>query len=1656
MVNKFSHYHHHKFSHPGIAPEFNINLYRAEVPADGTCLIHSILYATDPLYRDLSGKNQEKAGNKKREDLANDILAALTITDEEDRRFIALRDLNMTLHNDTPDNNDQCEYDTNINHIENRIKKFVDCEIMQTNAAGEKRYLGQYMWRILEDFFDPVQKYQFMIYHNGQLPFYCDGGSDIKQDAKWIMLLSRGKIHYEPLFIKRNNEDVYVFNYNDEDILDLDNLRTISCLFDSHDRKDKILEVKAEHGIKSQLYIDKVDQYEEKKLKHDADLKLLLKKRETVTLDTNDTDNATDDDNDEDFSGTEVFKSEDSDDEGDAITDELIIERTVMFLRTADMQATTERQIRKSVEADLSTDLTEQKLLVRSVINRFLADPEQFKDVGKNSKNSKNSKAESDDSEDDDSDNDDDSDDNDDEDDGGDDNDQSRVIYENLTTQSEKDESDDEEQEFPVFDNVDVRSGERHETYYDIPEGNIKFTKKSQINVLKHNYEILDFTEDQSISLIYDLTKNSDTLSLLKELEFFNKPELTRFQQLCTKKWFIPIVDFTKIYTRLGFESADEFLDADDIKPHQQQESLGDYTKTLRKDLVRVFKPVYNGVDNSVEGKQKRDDGEDKEQREQIFQDTTSMWHESITERYKEEILDKYITLHAEPQRNSDPDWNSGYTKMYKNNLWTNSITPTKPNLSFEFKRISKERAYRSSRYFIKSKEDEKINETINVKGFFINNNVSTKSYSIFDCDKYIDAIQSANTFASVTLYTNLNDESSGTITKINNNMMYIELTDELRCEYDTNLHTVKYYNNNIEQLVQSRLFIIYINNVQYDYKYIPNDFYSKNIIFSSTQNQINDFIDVFIPDTTDFIQNLTNTETTYRFLEEINVDLNKYHFTTVQTLKESDFKLLKSLTIFQEEENDYDHKYTGVISSSFITKEIFKPELSILKFEELEAEQQYYNFGSLDTHVVRLNHLFNLKDKGLRIIHYSTRNKQLMNIENYNIRESNTKSRALFAQKNIFNVDYVQKYKTNNTSGKTNYDDFNNTKNNLQSNDTIARDFIHDGIKFYEKKHQSLIKHIAHTEINNNNKIYDDESETVTDTFEYDLIPRPEIYGYQELTLMSEDQKNTDLRLLGMKTTPENAIHIHSMIKTTEQSDTNRKITHNSKTAPNIPDSRKWLNAITPKINTFACALIYFQIIGPGSIDENFIETRQRKTFSFSGFPMAYLNENNQLPTSVNKQFEQNSVCRHVIQQLYNNHIAKEDMPKPKDSTGKANLYLLTAGVLINEIRRLMDIPWILKKLLDKKYEKIEDKNVVLTSAVKQFKPFSQNQSDLNEISKSKSEESIVNLFTARKKIISVSSTNKDAKSFNNVNKTIIKQPHVLSKNLHTLKSSETIDYIAAFLKANRPMMSAQNLNMISEYLYPDKAVFEIPKFINTFMQKQRLIHTILPESLTQLYVDEILNKSNHTDESVLKIIESLSSFNFVKYFNYTMRTNETMKNEIYRVELPVSVKYRFLQSRAIKLLLTKRRVLNIEYLIKAPLASPSDKIKVLLYILLQTIAEIRTKYLKELTMIDQQNQEKYMIELNNNIKNVLSLMMSEKAIIDKQELTDKFNTLKSDERAHTRKMLLSMTQDELQVYLARKKEKLVPKSEENTRKNTTDLASRNAAAQNESQPSA
>ena len=60
------------------------------------------------------------------------------------------------------------------------------------------------------------------------------------------------------------------------------------------------------------------------------------------------------------------------------ITDAAIEARTVAFLRTADMDSTTERQIRKAVETELGADLSEKKLVIRAVVTKFLADPGAF------------------------------------------------------------------------------------------------------------------------------------------------------------------------------------------------------------------------------------------------------------------------------------------------------------------------------------------------------------------------------------------------------------------------------------------------------------------------------------------------------------------------------------------------------------------------------------------------------------------------------------------------------------------------------------------------------------------------------------------------------------------------------------------------------------------------------------------------------------------------------------------------------------------------------------------------------------------------------------------------------------------------------------------------------------------------------------------------------------------------------------------------------------------------------------------------------------------------------------------------------------------------------------------------------------------------------
>ena len=77
--------------------------------------------------------------------------------------------------------------------------------------------------------------------------------------------------------------------------------------------------------------------------------------------------------------GEEVVAPEPSPANADReITDELITERTAAFLRTADMNSTTERQIRKAAETELSADLADRKLVIRGVVTQYLSDPSVF------------------------------------------------------------------------------------------------------------------------------------------------------------------------------------------------------------------------------------------------------------------------------------------------------------------------------------------------------------------------------------------------------------------------------------------------------------------------------------------------------------------------------------------------------------------------------------------------------------------------------------------------------------------------------------------------------------------------------------------------------------------------------------------------------------------------------------------------------------------------------------------------------------------------------------------------------------------------------------------------------------------------------------------------------------------------------------------------------------------------------------------------------------------------------------------------------------------------------------------------------------------------------------------------------------------------------
>jgi hypothetical protein len=122
----------------------------------------------------------------------------------------------------------------------------------------------------------------------------------------------------------------------------------------------------------------------------------------------------------------------------------------------------------------------------------------------------------------------------------------------------------------------------------------------------------------------------------------------------------------------------------------------------------------------------------------------------------------------------------------------------------------------------------------------------------------------------------------------------------------------------------------------------------------------------------------------------------------------------------------------------------------------------------------------------------------------------------------------------------------------------------------------------------------------------------------------------------------------------------------------------------------------------------------------------------------------------------------------------------------------------------------------------------------------------------------------------------------------------------------------------------------------------------------------------------------------------------------------------------------LEQSRIKQVDFLIKAQLQSPAEKLYILIYLILKTVTKIQVAFAKENKLQSETDI------LNTFITKVLQLLIEDKEIIDKSDLVDKYNRLRSDERADRRLALLNKSEEEKHIYLQRAKYNLITPSEQ------------------------
>jgi hypothetical protein len=160
------------------------NLYHAGVQGHGTCFIHSYLYLTDPVYRNLSSSKKKTYGENYRKNFSKDVLSMYKSKKKEDD------EITKYLNEEVMPTLDTNKYPT----IEDYIEKFFKnpCKWLD----------GTFI-----PFFEKLLMINIVILKDKT--FYQRSTDVYDRNLKTIIILNIANIHYEPVFFSENEEYIY-------------------------------------------------------------------------------------------------------------------------------------------------------------------------------------------------------------------------------------------------------------------------------------------------------------------------------------------------------------------------------------------------------------------------------------------------------------------------------------------------------------------------------------------------------------------------------------------------------------------------------------------------------------------------------------------------------------------------------------------------------------------------------------------------------------------------------------------------------------------------------------------------------------------------------------------------------------------------------------------------------------------------------------------------------------------------------------------------------------------------------------------------------------------------------------------------------------------------------------------------------------------------------------------------------------------------------------------------------------------------------------------------------------------------------------------------------------------------------------------------------